>query len=55
MLGKMVPYGQIPFFWTRHYNKALQFVGNNTGYTQVLIVGDLSKNSFIAYYINDSD
>ena len=23
MLGKMVPYGSIPFFWTRHYNKAL--------------------------------
>jgi len=23
MMGKMVPYGQIPFFWTRHYNKSL--------------------------------
>ena len=23
MLGKMTPYGMIPFFWTRHYNKSL--------------------------------
>ena len=23
MLGKVVPYGQIPFCWTRNYNKSL--------------------------------
>jgi apoptosis-inducing factor 3 len=23
MLGKMVPFGNIPFFWTRHYNKSI--------------------------------
>lgn len=23
MLGKMVPYGTIPFYWTRHYNKSV--------------------------------
>ena len=23
MLGKYVPYDDIPFFWTRHYNKSL--------------------------------
>jgi NADPH-dependent 2,4-dienoyl-CoA reductase/sulfur reductase-like enzyme len=23
MLGKHVPYGRIPFFWTRHYNKSI--------------------------------
>jgi len=23
MLGKMVPYGKIPFFWTRFYNKSI--------------------------------
>lgn len=27
MLGKMTPYGRIPFFWTRHYNKSMQYVG----------------------------
>lgn len=23
MLGKLVPYSTVPFFWTRHYNKSL--------------------------------
>jgi NADPH-dependent 2,4-dienoyl-CoA reductase/sulfur reductase-like enzyme len=23
MLGKLIPYGNIPFFWTRQYNKSL--------------------------------
>lgn len=23
MMGKMVPYSSIPFFWTRHYNKSI--------------------------------
>ena len=27
MLGKMVPYGNIPFFWTNHYMKGLQYIG----------------------------
>jgi NAD(P)H-nitrite reductase large subunit len=27
MLGKMVPFGNIPFYWTRHYNKTVQYIG----------------------------
>lgn len=23
MLGKLIPYSSIPFFWTRHYNKSI--------------------------------
>jgi NADPH-dependent 2,4-dienoyl-CoA reductase/sulfur reductase-like enzyme len=36
MLGKFVPYGQIPFFWTRHYNKSIHFVGSGA-YSEVYI------------------
>ena len=28
MLGKMVPYGNVPFFWTNHYGKGMAYVGN---------------------------
>lgn len=56
MLGKMSPYGSIPFFWTRHYNKSLQYVGNGAvGYSEVHITGDVMANKFVAYFINDKD
>ena len=56
MLGKFVPYMDVPFFWTRHYNKSLQMVGNTaTGYSEVIIKGKMKKEKFLAYYINDKD
>jgi hypothetical protein len=54
MLNKYVPYGQIPFFWTRHYNKGIHFVGSGS-YKEIYIEGDISKSNFIAYYINEAD
>mmetsp|Transcript_12891 Transcript_12891/g.16556 ORF Transcript_12891/g.16556 Transcript_12891/m.16556 type:complete len:402 (-) Transcript_12891:113-1318(-) len=56
MLGKYVPYSGIPFFWTRHYNRSLQFIGNNAvGYDEIVFKGKKSKHKFLAYYINDKD
>lgn len=56
MLGKLSPYGAIPFFWTRHYNKSLQYIGNGAmGYEEVHVTGDVMANKFLAYYINKED
>ena len=55
MMGKLVPYGTIPFFWTRNYDKSLQYAGNGVDATSVHIVGDVKANKFVAYYINDED
>ena len=56
MLDKYVPYQGIPFFWTRHYNKSLQFIGcNSVGYEKVLIRGKMKKHKFLAYYIDSED
>ena len=56
MLGKSVPYTDIPFFWTRHYNKSLQCIGSTeVGYSEVVIKGKMKKNKFLAFYINDKD
>jgi len=42
MLGKLQPYGSLPFFWTRHYNKSLQYVGDGSvGFSDIHITGDL--------------
>ena len=51
-----MPYSGIPFFWTRHYNQSLQFIGNNAvGYSEVHITGKMDKHKFLVYYINEND
>ena len=32
MLGKLAPFANIPFFWTRHYNKSIQYAGYATSF-----------------------
>ena len=55
MLGKLVPYSSVPFFWTRHYNKSIQFVGCNNDYAEVFYHGDVAAQKFVAYYIDSKD
>jgi len=55
MLGKMIPYSAIPFFWCRQYNKTLMYVGSGMGYKTIHITGDVKANKFIAYYIGEND
>lgn len=54
MLDKFLPYGNTPFFWTRHYNKSMQYVGHCAGYDEVIVKGDVSAQKFIAYYVKDN-
>ena len=53
MMGKLVPYGQVPFFWTRNYNKSIQYCGSGSDATSTHITGDVMANKFVAYFIND--
>lgn len=53
MLGKMVPYGNIPIFWTNHYMKGMMYVGNAMKYDEVHVDGEPRDNKFVAYYIKD--
>ena len=57
MLDKYVPYEDVPFFWTRHYNKSLQVIGaTEVGYSEVVVKGKKKKkDKWLAYYINDKD
>ena len=54
MLGKFIPYGNTPFFWTRHYNKSIQYIGHAPVYDSVHVEGSIENNKFIAYYIKDN-
>mmetsp|Transcript_18743 Transcript_18743/g.28771 ORF Transcript_18743/g.28771 Transcript_18743/m.28771 type:complete len:493 (-) Transcript_18743:166-1644(-) len=53
MLGKMVPYGNIPFFWTNHYGKGMQYCGHATEWDSIHIDGVPRDNKFLAYYIKN--
>lgn len=50
MLGKLVPFGNVPFYWTRHYNKSIQYAGYAAEYDEVHIEGNLEEGKFIAFY-----
>lgn len=51
MLGKLTPYGRIPLFWTRHYNKSMMYVGYCFKPDEIYIQGDVNEQKFIAYFI----
>jgi len=55
MLGKSCQLKSVPFFWSMLFGKGLRFAGNNEGFKNVIIEGQLSELKFIAYYIDRSD
>jgi NADPH-dependent 2,4-dienoyl-CoA reductase/sulfur reductase-like enzyme len=54
MLGKRVPYEYVPFFWTRHWDKSLQYTGYGTTWDDVFVQGNLHELKFVAYYFKDN-
>ena len=53
MLGRPTRYDAVPFFWTIHYMKRLDYVGHAAAWDSVVLHGDLGKPEFLAYYIKD--
>jgi apoptosis-inducing factor 3 len=54
MLSKGVVYDRLPFFWSRLFNKAVSYIGHTDSWDEVYIDGDLSKQTFVAYYIKQN-
>lgn len=50
MLNLNQPYKGLPFFWTMLFGRGLRYIGEGTGYDDVVIEGDLAKMQFVAYY-----
>lgn len=50
----MIPYGKIPFFWTRNFNKGILMVGHHNGFDEVHMTGDPNTGPYVAYYIKDN-
>ena len=53
MLGKHVPYDEVPWFWSDQYDANLQYAGFHTKWDQIVLRGRVDSASFLACYIND--
>ncbi len=51
MLNQNVSYDYVPFFWSRQWDKAIQYTGYGTSWDEVFIQGNLTELKFVAYYI----
>ena len=51
--GKPTPYSAIPWFWSDQYDLKLQMVGLSEGYDQLVMRGDVAKESFCAFYLRN--
>jgi 3-phenylpropionate/trans-cinnamate dioxygenase ferredoxin reductase subunit len=49
--GKPTPYGAVPWFWSDQFDLKLQMVGLSEGYEELVIRGDMEKESFCAFYL----
>jgi NADPH-dependent 2,4-dienoyl-CoA reductase/sulfur reductase-like enzyme/nitrite reductase/ring-hydroxylating ferredoxin subunit len=51
MLGREAPFESVPYFWTIHFLKRLDYVGHATDWDDIIVDGDLQKPEFIALYV----
>eukprot|EP00164_Ancoracysta_twista_P005746 GFYU01007898.1.p1 GENE.GFYU01007898.1~~GFYU01007898.1.p1 ORF type:complete len:110 (+),score=37.44 GFYU01007898.1:28-330(+) len=54
-MGKEEPYTSVPFFWTVQYGISTRYAGNAMKWDEIIINGDLTGRSFMAFFIQGSD
>jgi len=50
MLGLGVPFNDVPFFWSQHYDVTLAYVGHANGEAQIEVIGSLEKRDATVIY-----
>ena len=51
MLGEPARYSAVPYFWTIHFRKRLDYVGYAKNWDHVIIDGGTEPPDFLAYYV----
>ena len=52
MVGGAERFDAVPYFWTIHYRKRLDYVGHAATWDELVIDGDLSAPEFTAFYVH---
>ena len=42
MLGKDEPFAMVPFFWTKHFDLSIRYVGHAENWDETRVEGDLA-------------
>jgi len=53
MAGGDEHYTGVPYFWTYHFGKRLEYIGHASEHDEVVIDGDLDAQAFIAYLMKE--
>ncbi|WP_144142061.1 FAD-dependent oxidoreductase [Paraburkholderia sp. BCC1884] len=53
MCGARHRYAGVPFFWTYHYGMNFEYLGHASEWDEMVVDGDLDKQSFVALYVKD--
>jgi len=53
MVGGDEHYTGVPYFWTYHFGKRVEYLGHASEHDEVVIDGDLDAQAFIAYLMKD--
>jgi NADPH-dependent 2,4-dienoyl-CoA reductase/sulfur reductase-like enzyme len=48
MLGQTMPLRNVPFFWTYHFGKTINYLGHAEEWDDVSVIGDVRRFKFIA-------
>ena len=51
MLGGAKAYDAVPYFWTIHFMKRLDYIGHAEHWDEIVIDGDLKEPQFAAFYV----
>ncbi|HET9372096.1 MAG TPA: FAD-dependent oxidoreductase, partial [Vicinamibacterales bacterium] len=51
ILGRRVPYTDVPFFWSRHYDVTINYVGHAEKWDRIDIDGDLARHDATARFM----
>ena len=54
MIGKRLPYREIPFFWTEQCGLNIKYVGYSANFDMVVYRGSISKKGFLAGFYEDN-
>jgi 3-phenylpropionate/trans-cinnamate dioxygenase ferredoxin reductase subunit len=52
ILGRAQPYAEAPFFWSQHYDAAINYVGHAERWDRIETDGDASKYDFTARFLD---
>ncbi len=55
MLGCAIIYDAVPYFWTIHFMKRLDYIGHAEQWDDILLDGDLEEPRFTACYVKDGE